>query len=59
MSVLAVTKCKLVSLSSRVFLNVINLEKANIEISQKYKNGRPITMARKKKQPSSEYPENW
>jgi cAMP-dependent protein kinase regulator len=49
MSVVTVTKCKLVWLSSSVFLNVINIEKANIEISQKYRNSRPRTLPRRKK----------
>ncbi len=49
MSVVTITKCKLVWLSRTVFLNVINIEKANIEINLKYKNGKSRTPARRKK----------
>jgi len=41
-----------------VFLNVINIEKANIEINQKYINGKPRTPARRKKFTTLKYPEH-
>jgi CRP-like cAMP-binding protein len=49
LSVQAVTKCRLVTLTSEVFLSVINRDKANIEIKNKYRDAKPITNIRKKK----------
>lgn len=49
LSVQAVTKCTLVTLTSEVFLSVINRDKANLEIKNKYRDAKPITNARKKK----------
>jgi CRP-like cAMP-binding protein len=49
LSVQAVTKCRLVTLTSEVFLSVINREKANVEIRNKYRDAKPITNVRKKK----------
>lgn len=48
-SVLAVTKCRLVTLSSRVFLSIINQEKANFEINNRYKDAKPMTVTRRRK----------
>lgn len=48
-SILAVTHCKLVSLTSRVFLSVINHDKANLEIQNKYRGVKPMTLPRRKR----------
>ena len=50
-SVMTVTKCRLISLTSSVFLSIINHDKAYLEINHKYKNAKPRTVPRRKKNP--------
>lgn len=39
----------MVSLSSDIFFSMVNYDKANVEIKNKYKDAKPLTNIRKKK----------